>query len=114
MLIEHTQAIISQILNNLKQRIGFMEVFKQLGNTPQTAFDINKDLVNSVGTYFTENTEYKTETGSDIAQIIFEYLEKHPNFKAMFKTVKSHIMEQMAAQSADIINNILKDKGPTV
>ena len=114
MFIQAVQPIINQTLNFLKQRIGFMAVFAELSKYPQEAAEINDALVRLIGDYFVSKvSDYHPNVGSDIGEIIFHYLEGHPRFTQMFKSVKPHILEQMAAEISDMINNLIKEPGPT-
>lgn len=114
MFIQATQPIINQTLNFLKQRIGFMAVFAELSKYPEEAAQINDALVHLIGDYLASKvSDYQPNIGSDVGEIIFNYLETHPRFMGMFKSVKPHILEQMAAEISDMINTLLKDPGPT-
>ena len=110
MLIGHTQDIINTCMNNLKNRIGFMQVFKDAD--PYRAYEINTTLVNQLGDYLKDKHEYNSDIGEDCSNLMVNTLYSFDEFKGMFETLKPQVLENLKLEFKDLVNNELKEKGP--
>jgi hypothetical protein len=97
-------------MDNLRGRVGFMHVIKTMPK--DRAVEINNKLVQNIGDYLKDCSDYSQEIGEQVSKIAVDSLMDYPEMAAMFGSLKPPVRDNLVMELRDLTNNMLKEPGP--